>query len=220
MGITTEKVQVYLADDHAVFRQSLRHLIDSAADLLIVGETGDGLVAIDEIRAQRPAAALVAVCLPGLDGLELLRRIRAAGLPTACIMLALDVDESTFNAAFDAGAAGFMTKENALDEVLPALRAVTAGEIYVDGFNRPLLARRHERIHTTGRRALGIGELTPTERLVLRLVAENKTSREIAAELFISHRTAKSHRASICRKLNLQGKASEQPDPAGPGGIP
>ena len=120
-------------------------------------------------------------------------------------MLTMHAEESTFNAAMDAGALGYILKEDALELVLLGLKAVAAGTIYLSPKIAGWVLRRQQRASALKESKTGLLTLTPTERRVLQLVAENKTNKEIASQLFISHRTVETHRSKICEKLELQG---------------
>lgn len=202
---TAAKTKVYLVDDHPVFRFGLKQVIQADATFEIVGEAGDDATALTEISRTRPAAVVLDVRLPQRGGLELLKNLRAVQPRPACLMLTMHGEESTFNAAMDAGAAGYLLKEDALELVLPALKAVAAGSVYLSPSISGWLLRRQQRISALKEQKTGLASLTATERRILQLVAENKTNKDIAGEMFVSHRTIETHRSNICRKLELQG---------------
>ena len=139
------------------------------------------------------------------SGLEVVRALRAAKPPVACLMLTMHAEESTFNAAMDAGAQGYLLKDDAMEVVLLGLKAVASGGIFLSPAISGWLGRRHQRASALKEEKTGLKALTATERRVLLLVAENKTNKEIGAELFISARTVETHRANICQKLQFQG---------------
>ena len=120
-------------------------------------------------------------------------------------MLTMHAEESTFNAAMDAGAQGYLLKDDAMEMVLLGLKAVASGGVYLSPAISGWLARRQGRASALKEEKTGLVALTATERRVLLLVAENKTNKEIGAELFISHRTVETHRSNICQKLQLEG---------------
>jgi DNA-binding NarL/FixJ family response regulator len=120
-------------------------------------------------------------------------------------MLTMHGEESTFNAAMDVGARGYVLKEDALELVLLGLKAVAAGSIYLSPAISGWLVRRQQRTSALKEEKTGFTSLTATERRILQLVGENKTNKEIAGELFISPRTVETHRSNICQKLELQG---------------
>jgi DNA-binding NarL/FixJ family response regulator len=205
MPTKTAKTRVYVVDDHPVFRHGLKQMIEADLSFEVAGEAGDDATASQEIRKLKPAVVIVDVRLPQRGGLELVRTLRDVNPCPACIMLTMHAEESTFNAAMDAGARGYILKEDALELVLLGIKAVAAGSFYLSPAISGWLSRRQERVSALKQAKTGFASLTPTERRILRLVAENKTNKEIASDLFISHRTVETHRANICQKLELQG---------------
>jgi DNA-binding NarL/FixJ family response regulator len=201
----TAKIRVFLVDDHPVFRHGLKEIIDADPCFEVVGDCGDSEAALVEIPRAKPHVAMLDVSLPGHSGLEVVRALRASRPPVACLMLTMHAEESTFNAAMDAGAQGYLLKEDAMEMVLLGLRAVASGGVYLSPAISGWLLRRQGRTSALKEEKTGLVALTATERRVLLLVAENKTNKEIAADLFISHRTVETHRSNICQKLQLQG---------------
>jgi DNA-binding NarL/FixJ family response regulator len=199
------KTRVYIVDDHPVFRHGLKQIIMADRAFELVGEAGNDATALAEIKELKPAVVVVDVRLPKRGGLELVRALRSVRPCPACIMLTMHGEESTFNAAMDAGARGYILKDDALELVLLGIRAVAAGSIYLSPEISGWLVRRHHRVSALKQEKTGLAALTATERRILQLVAENKTNKEIAGELFISHRTVETHRSNICQKLELQG---------------
>ena len=199
------KVRVFIVDDHPVFRAGLREVIESDKQFCLAGEAADGAAASAQIRLSRPDVAVLDIHLPDMNGLDLLRSLRALPHPPAVMVLTMHDEESTFNAAMDAGAQGFILKENAISDVLVGLKAMASGGIFISPSIASHLVRRHQRVSALKQQKKGLASLTPTERRVLRLVAENKTNKEIGCDLFISHRTVETHRTRICEKLELSG---------------
>jgi DNA-binding NarL/FixJ family response regulator len=205
MTSMVETTRIYIVDDHPVFRHGLKQMIEADRAFQVVGEAGDDVTALAEIKKLKPAVVIVDVRLPQRGGLELVRALRDVRPNPACIMLTMHGEESTFNAAMDAGARGYILKEDALELVLLGLKAVAAGSLYLSPQISGWLLRRQGRVSALKREKTGLSSLTATERRILQLVAENRTSKEIAGELFISHRTVETHRSNICQKLELQG---------------
>jgi DNA-binding NarL/FixJ family response regulator len=202
---STPKITVYIVDDHPVFRHGLKQIIQNDEAFVVVGDAGDDATALAEIPKLRPQMVIVDVRLPKQGGLELVRALRALQPGSRCIMLTMHAEESTFNAAMDAGSLGYILKEDALDLVILGLRAVAAGTIYLSPKIASWIMRRQQRASALKEVKAGLASLTATERRILHLVAENKTNKQIAGELFISHRTVETHRSKICEKLELQG---------------
>jgi len=196
--------RVLIVDDHPIFRQGLRQIVESAAGLRVVGEAADVPGARAQLERHRPDVAVLDLNLPGGGGLELVQCCRACTPAVAALVLTMHREEATLEAALARGAAGYVLKDNAAEDVLLGIRAVAAGGLYLS----PSLAG-----FLGGRRAppappaapVGLAALTPTERRVLRLIAANRTSKEIAHELCIGVRTVETHRAHIGDKLGLHG---------------
>jgi len=200
-----DKTRIVIVDDHPIFRRGLREIIESDGKYIVAAEVGDGESAIQQIKAVKPDVAVVDLNLGKVGGLEVVRVVRALAHPPLVIVLTMQADEGTFNAAMDAGAQGYMVKENAVSDVLAGLKAVAAGGVFISPSVAQFLVRRHQRASALKEQKKGLAALTPTERRILRLVAENKTNKEIGGELFISHRTVETHRTHICEKLELSG---------------
>jgi DNA-binding NarL/FixJ family response regulator len=203
-----ERVRVLIVDDHPLFRQGLRQVIEADPRFELIGEAGDGMVALQVIQEKKPDVAVLDVNLPQLSGLDIARKLQGKRLPTRIIILTMYKEEETFNRAMDLGVRGFVLKENAVQDILDGVAAVAKGEHYLSPSISGYLIRRHDRANALSARKPGLEDLTKAELRILKLVAENKTSREIAAELFISPRTVEAHRTNICDKLELRGSHS------------
>ena len=199
------KIKVFLVDDHPVFRHGLREIVQADPHFEVVGDCGDGEAALAEIPRVKPHVVILDINIPNRSGLEVVRTLRATQPRVACLMLTMHAEESTFNAAMDAGALGYLLKEDAMDRVLLGLQTVATGGVYLSPAISAWLLRRQQRTSALKEEKSGLAALTPTERRVLQLVAENKTNKEIGEELFISHRTVEAHRSNICQKLQFRG---------------
>jgi DNA-binding NarL/FixJ family response regulator len=196
-------IRVVVADDQAMVRRGFRLMLDDEPDMEVVAEAGDGEQAVRAIRALTPDVALMDIRMPGVNGLEATRRL--AGQPTRIIVLTtFDLDEYVYE-ALRAGAAGFLTKEAPAEQLIEAVRVVAAG----DGMLTPGVTRRViEAFARTPapRRSPALDSLTARELEVLRLMARGLSNPEIAAELFISDTTAKTHVSRILTKLGLRDR--------------
>ncbi len=201
-------IKVLIVDDHPLFRQGLRQLVESDARFELVGEAGDGLAAVALIGQIKPDIAILDVSLPGLSGLEVARKLQGRRLTTRIVILTMHNDEQTFNRAMDFGVRGYVLKDNAVRDITDCLAAVARGEHYLSPSISSYLVHRRSRAEALAARQPGLEDLTKAERRVLKLIAEKKTSREIAAELFVSPRTIEAHRANISAKLELRGSHS------------
>jgi two-component system, NarL family, response regulator NreC len=195
-------IQVLLCDDHALVRAGLRRLVDAEPGLTVIGEAANADEAVEQVRALHPDVLLLDVMMPGRSGIDALPDITAAAPETKVLMLSMQDDPVYVRQAFAAGAQGYLLKEAADTELVQAIREVAAGRRYV----HPLLGAR---LATTGGPAekLDADPLSERERDVLRLLALGHTNQEIAKLLFVSIRTAETHRARIMQKLDLRTRA-------------
>jgi DNA-binding NarL/FixJ family response regulator len=192
---------ILLADDHALVRAGIRVLLESLTGIAVVGETGDGLEAIELVRCNPPDLILLDVTLPGLNGLEVAARIRALGLPTQVLMLSMHASPEYAARALAAGAAGYLIKDAAFDELASALAAVFAGRRYLGRAIDGELVQRFEQ--RAGRGESELERLTPRQRQILQLVAEGHGTRAIAERLSVSIKTVETHRAHIMERLGI-----------------
>ena len=204
-------IKVLVVDDHPLFRQGLRcQLVESDARFELAGEAGDGTNAMALIGRLKPDIALLDISLPGLSGLEIARQLQGKSLPTRIVILTMQNDKETFNRAMDFGVRGFVLKDNAVQDITSCLAAVARGE-HSPGVRRSRVthwSHRRSRAEALSARQPGLDDLTKAEQRVLKLIAEKKTSRAIAAELQVSPRTIEGHRANISAKLGLRGSHS------------
>ena len=203
-----DDLTVMIADDHPIFRRGLREVIEGDGGLSVVGEAGDGEAALRLAEERRPAVAVLDIDMPRMSGFELVGEFGRRHLPVAVVFLSMHKDESMFNEALRLGVRGYVLKDSAATDIVAGIRAVAAGQHFISPALSTYLIKRGERQAALTREQPGLGALTPAERRVLKLIADNKTSREIAAELFVSHRTVENHRTNICQKLGLHGSHS------------
>lgn len=196
---------VLLADDHPVFRRGLRMVIASDPQFNVLDEAADGVLALARIRELRPDVALLDINMPQQSGIEVARTLQREQLNTRVVFLTMHRDEATFNAALDLGASGYLLKESAVEEIVSCLKAVAVGEKFVSPQLSTFLLNRGSRVRSLQEQKPSLADLTPAELRVLKLIAEQKTTREIAELLFISPRTVERHRENICTKLELRG---------------
>jgi len=198
------EITVLVADDHPIFRKGLREIITAKPSLKLVAEVEDGARALQAIRSQLPQVAVLDVDMPQADGITVARTVKEEGLPVAVVLLTMHRNERFFNAALDLGVAGYVLKDSAVSEIVSAIRAVNAGNRFVTPLLTDYLLNRRQ-AQTQSEATTGLATLTDAERRVMKLIAEYKTSQEIADELFISVRTVDRHRANIVGKLDLKG---------------
>ncbi|MEW6210045.1 MAG: response regulator transcription factor [Acidobacteriota bacterium] len=199
------EVSVLIADDHPVFRRGLRQVIESESIFRVVAEADDGRSALELIRAHRPRIAVLDIHMPEMGGFDLIREIKREKLAVEVIFLTMYDDESMFNAAMDLGAKGYVLKDSAISDIIASLRSVAANRPYISPALSGFLLSRSERATRLASQQPGLNLLTATERRILKLVSEYKTSKEIASELHIHYRTVDNHRTNISQKLGLKG---------------
>jgi len=196
-------ISVVLVDDHAVVRSGLRLLLEAQDDIEVVGEAGNAKDAVFRARAFKPDVILLDVVMPGESGIEVLPRLLEESPETRVLVLSMQDDPSYVREAFAAGAQGYVLKEAADEEVVSAVREIAGGARYV----HPALGARMVAAEARERAAAESDPLSEREREVLRLLALGHTNQEIAEQLYISVRTAESHRAHIMQKLRLTTRA-------------
>ena len=199
----SERIRIVVVDDHAVVRSGLRRVLDAEADFEVVAEASDARGAVFEVRKERPDVVLVDVVMPGKSGIEAIPDLLAESAETRVLVLSMQDDPRYVREAFEAGAAGYVLKEAADTDVVAAVREVAGGGRYL----HPELGARMVDADAAERKRAEADPLSDREREVLRLLALGHTNQEIAKMLFISVRTAETHRAHIMQKLRLASRA-------------
>jgi DNA-binding NarL/FixJ family response regulator len=200
-------IRVLVADDHRVVRAGLRTFLATTDDIRVVGEASDGSQTLTHLhalhdRGEAPDVVLMDLLMSPMDGIEATRQIRARYPDVQVVALTSFAEEDKADAALDAGASGFLLKDADAGEVAAAIRAAHRGEVHLD----PAIAGRLVRALRTPSMPQPGSALTGREREVLRLVAVGKANKDIAAELRISERTARTHVSSILTKLRLTSR--------------
>jgi two-component system, NarL family, response regulator NreC len=198
-------INVALADDHRIVRQGLRLVLEQSIDFKLAGEASDGLAALDLVRDKQPDVLVVDLMLPRLHGLEVVKQVTREFKKTRTLVLSMYSDEPFVMEALRNGASGYLLKDCDGDEFLKAIRSVHAGKKYLS----EILADRALTgyLEHPGKSTLDVYDtLTNRERTVLQLASEGLSSTKIAAKLFISPRTAETHRANLMRKLALSSQ--------------
>jgi two-component system response regulator NreC len=196
-------IRVLIVDDHAIVRSGLRHVLECGSGIEVVGEAGDAKHAIFEARAKQPDVILMDVVMPGMSGIEAIADVLMDCPETHVLILSMQDDPRYVREAFAAGAAGYILKEAADTDVVAAIREVAGGGHYL----HPALGARMISAEASEVRKAQDDPLSKRERDVLRLLALGHTNQEIAEILFLSVRTAETHRAHIMQKLRLQTRA-------------
>jgi RNA polymerase sigma factor (sigma-70 family) len=196
-------IRVLLADDHTLIRAGLRMVVVAQPDFTVVGEANDGREAVALAEQLKPDVVVMDIGMPGLNGIEACRQIHDSLLGTQVIMLSMHSDEGYVLRALKAGAKGYMMKDSAEADLASAIRAVKAGKSFFSpAVSKVLLEDYMRKLKRTGAED-SFDLLSPREREVLQLVAEGKSSKEIANLLGLSVYTVETHRAKLMQKLNL-----------------
>ena len=198
-------ISVVVADDHHIVRRGLRALLDGEADIRVVGEAADGLDAVAEVERLRPDVLVLDLMMPGINGLEVVRRVRHRESRTQVVMLSMYGDEGYILEALRNGAMAYVLKDADPRDLLTAVRDAASGRRYLSlPLSESAVAEYMERFQTSAPE--GYETLTTREREVLHLVTEGHTNARIGERLGISPRTADTHRTNLMRKLHLHSQ--------------
>jgi DNA-binding NarL/FixJ family response regulator len=194
-------IKVIIADDHKIFKQGLLKLLQSAEDIEVIGESGDGREVLNLIEGKRPDLVILDISLPGLSGFEIAEEIQKKGIEAKVIFLTMHNDLPTAQKAIFSGASGYVLKDNAFEDLLYAIKSVASGGKFVS----PLISDKLLNVY-------GVKEgrdhiLTAREKMVLRLIASGFSNKQIADKLSISIKTVETHRTKIMQKLNAHKTA-------------
>jgi len=196
-------IKVLIVDDHALVRSGLRMLLEAEADVEVVEEAGSADEGVRKTRLEKPDVVLLDVTMPGRSGLDAAPEILEAAKDVKILVLSMQDDPRYVREAFTTGASGYLLKEAADAELVQAVREVAAGRRYV----HPVLGARLAAAEAEASARAAADPLSDREREVLRLLALGHTNQEIAKMLYISVRTAETHRAHIMQKLRLSTRA-------------
>jgi DNA-binding NarL/FixJ family response regulator len=200
-----DEVKIVIADDHPIVRQGLRQMIEAEKNFTIVGEAGDGEDALQLIETHKPDVAVLDIDMPRIGGFDVARQLKRKKSEVGIIFLTMHSEEEIFQTALDLGVKGYVLKDSATTDIVAGIKSIASGKPFISPALSALLLNRRRRVNKLARQNPELDSLTPTERRILKLIAEDKTSKEIGEELFISHRTVHAHRANISTKLNLSG---------------
>ena len=204
----SKATRILVADDHPIFRRGLRDVVKEDASVQLLGEAGDGAEALRLIDELKPQVAVLDHDMPKLNGLQVALAVRRQRLQVGLVMLTMFKEERLFNEAMDAGFLGYVLKENAASDLIECVHAVAAGRAFISPVLSTFLLQRGERVRTLATEKPGLDLLTPAERRILKLIAADFTSKEIAGRLGVSFHTVENHRANISAKLGLSGSHS------------
>ncbi len=198
-------ITVFLADDHDIVRQGVQSLLEAQGDIEITGTANNGRDAVRQVSQLRPDIAILDIAMPQLNGLDAAQQIRRACPAVQIIILSMYATTEHIFHALQVGARGYLLKETAVSEVVDAVRAVLVGRLYLSQKISDKVINDYISHRQAAKTIAPLSHLSGREREVLQLVAEGKTSTEIAGLLSISPRTVDTHRARLMEKLNLDG---------------
>jgi DNA-binding NarL/FixJ family response regulator len=199
-------LRIVLADDHAVVREGLKALIDRQPDMEVVGEAGDGRAAIDVTERLKPDVVVMDLSMPVLNGTRAAKELMWRNPDLKILALTVHEERSYLRELLEAGAAGYLLKRVAAEELVHAIRRVAEGGVYVDGRLIPDVLERFFR--TPGKETRSEGKaLTPREEEVMRLIARGYSNKEIAGQLSVSVKTVETHKARATEKLGIHNRA-------------
>ena len=196
-AVDQTRIRVLVADDHPVVRHGIIANLNPQADITVVAEAGDGVEALALIKEHLPDVVILDLRMPQMDGLDLLAEVRTSRLPCKVIIMTTFDSEQDVQRAIKAGARGYLLKDSAHEEILDAIRGVSLGQTY---FPARILQKLAE--------GTSKPELSPREVEVLRWVADGKSNKEIAARLFITEGTVKTHMKKLLQKLDAMGRTA------------
>ncbi len=204
----SKPINVIIADDHPIFRRGLCDIIAGDPSLHLAGEAADGEQAWRLMQEFEPGVAVLDIHMPKRSGIALGRLLAQQHLSVELIILTMDAEEALLHEALNLGVKGYLIKESAVTDLLQAIHHVAAGECYISPALSGVLVRRTAASEALLEEKVGLSQLTPTERQILKLIAEDHTSKEIADLVACSVRTVETHRQNISRKLELSGSHS------------
>ena len=200
------KTKVLLADDHAIVREGLRMLLARESDMEVVGEAADGRAAVELAKKLSPDIVIMDVAMPGLIGIEATRQILAASRSVKVVALSMHSDKRFVSEMLKAGASGYLLKDSVAQEVASAIRTVLSGKTYLSPAVTGVVVDEYVK-RRPGKDSSGFSVLSAKEREVLQLIAEGRTTKEIAAKIKVSVKTVEAHRQHIMEKLDIHSVA-------------
>jgi DNA-binding NarL/FixJ family response regulator len=200
------EIRIVIAEDHPFFRDGLRAALEQAVSCRVVGEATDGAMALELVQSLQPDVAILDIGLPHMDGVAVVRSIRAQRLPVEVVFLTVRDDEEMYEEALELGVKGYLLKDCTASELVRCVRAVSCGQHCTTPPMTSYLVGRTHRIERFAEKVPGLSLLTPHERAILRRIALEKTSKEIAQEMGLAPKTIDTHRSNICGKLKIHGK--------------
>lgn len=200
-----KKLKVFIADDHPVFLKGLEEVLKEEETFDVIGSEKSGTQALEKIMEMNPHVAILDIDMPGLNGIEIAKIILEKIPAMKVLILSMHKEYDVVKTALAYGIHGYVFKDDAVIELVQAVKEIVSGKRYVSGGKQP---EDYFILEDTEEKLPSIATLTKTERIVLKFIANNRTSREIAEEMNISLKTIENHRFNIARKLGLKGSNS------------
>ena len=200
-------IRVLIAEDHLMVRAGIRALLEKAGDIHVMGEASNGQEAIEMTEALKPDVLIMDIMMPRMNGIQAAENIREMRLPTHILLLSMYSDEGFVHQALQCGVKGYVLKSSVSDELLWAVRAVASGKTYLSNPISEIVVESSIHPHTTLQDGDPLSALSPREKEILQLIAEEHTSAEIGKLLFISEKTVEKHRTKLMEKLNVRNLA-------------
>lgn len=199
------ETRIVIADDHPIFRAGLKQIIENNPSFKVISDASDGETALNRVIEQKPDVVVLDVNMPKMTGFQVAEELKRKQCPTRVVFLTMHDDEAMFNKAMSLEVKGYVLKDSAAVDIINCLNAVIAGQNFTSpAVTTYLFKRATSNSNKTGT----LADLTATERAILKMIAEYKTSKEIGDELCISYRTVENYRTNICSKLDLHGSHS------------
>jgi DNA-binding NarL/FixJ family response regulator len=200
-------IRVLIAEDHLMVRAGIRALLEKAGDIHVMGEASNGQEAIEMTEALKPDVLIMDIMMPRMNGIQAAENLREMRLPTHILLLSMYSDEGFVHQALQYGVKGYVLKSSVSDELLWAVRAVASGKTYLSNPISEIVVESSIHPHTTLQDGDPLSALSPREKEILQLIAEEHTSAEIGKMLFISEKTVEKHRTKLMEKLNVRNLA-------------
>jgi DNA-binding NarL/FixJ family response regulator len=200
-------IRILIVEDHLLVRAGIRALLEKAGDLHILGEASNGQEAVEMAEKLKPDVLVMDIMMPRLNGIQAAARIRELKLPTQVILLSMYADEGLVHQAMQSGVRGYVLKSAVSEELIRAIRAVARNETYLGGPVSSIVVESALKPRSGGDPNDQLASLSPREKEIMQLIAEEHTSSEIAETLLISEKTVEKHRASLMEKLKVRNVA-------------
>jgi len=206
--IESKKIKIIIADDHPIFRSGLKQIIEDDENIEIIGTAENGEKAIKLIEDLNPDIALLDIDMPKLTGLEVLKKLKENECETKVIFLTVFSSEDILDESMEMGISGFVLKDCAVDDIIDCINKVYEGNYYISPSISNFMVNRRDKLKKFEKKNPSLMDLTKAELVILKMISEGKTSKEIGNDLFISYKTVENHRSNINAKLKLKGPNS------------